>query len=657
MNLSGTSARMLVFRLAVIIHLFLQLNAFVCPKECECILKDAIHCSGSSIKDLASLGLPTNMTQILITSTKATELKDKVFSGMTVLQRLILSSNQLSLILPGAFKGLVKLKTLILFDNKLTQLPTGVFDEMVDLQQLILEKNLLKDVERSLFDKLVNLQELFLNKNHLTELPDGVLRNLAKLKLLNLSRNYLAVLPRNIFSTLTKLEKLTLYMNRLSSIDSGVFDNLRELQELLLHSNDIQSIALGAFRNLLKLNSLTLSRNKLQLLPHGLFLHLHNLTKLTLYGNPLGSLPEILFGEIRTLRSLWVYDTKLSTVPDFVFGNLTDLELLVLTFNPELSVLPRNVFSGLHELRHLSLHTNNLSTLPEGIFQGLQKLQEISLFNNRIEVLPKNLFYNLNNLQAIYLNCTSLQSLPGDFFASLPKLQEVVLDNNPWKCDCQIAEFKGWLQRNLDIVKNVTFLTCDSPIALRNISLLSLPDDHFHCPSTTALPHHTPESSTRSHTASVLVTEHLPFTWKTPTAPVPVKHTNIPLLPPPATPYFTDSITGDVELSEFHPTEIPIQLPTGIRREINRVREMVSTTAAPVRGSQDCLSAWPFFKCNIPYCQIFLSLYVLAVTVQVLTVVTTFYVVYEVRQLVHCSNSPAQSVGLVRILHGVRNAD
>ncbi|EMP24849.1 Putative cation-transporting ATPase 13A3 [Chelonia mydas] len=436
-----------------IVSILVELNASVCPEKCECILKDAIRCSGPGIKDLASLGLPNNMTQILITNTKGTDLKDKVFSGMTVLQRLILSSNQLFLILPGVFKGLVKLKTLKLFNNKLTQLPTGVFDEMMDLQQLILENNLLKDIERSLFDKLVNLQELFLNKNHLTELPEGVLRNLAKLKLLNLSRNYLAALPRNIFSTLTRLEKLALYMNRLSLIDSGVFDNLRELQELLLHSNGIQSIAPGTFHNLLKLKSLTLSRNKLQLLPHGLFLHLHNLTKLTLYGNPLGSLSEILFGEMRILRSLWVYDTKLSTVPDFVFGNLTNLELLVLTFNPELSVLPRNVFSGLNELLTLSLHTDNLSSLPEGIFQGLQKLQEISLFHNRIEVLPKNLFYNLNNLQAIYLNCASLQSLPGDFFTSLPKLQEVVLDNNPGKCDCQIAEFKGWLQRNLDIEK------------------------------------------------------------------------------------------------------------------------------------------------------------------------------------------------------------
>ncbi|CAM4606746.1 unnamed protein product, partial [Lepidochelys olivacea] len=105
--------------------------------------------------------------------------------------------------------------------------------------------------------------------------------------------------------------------------------------------------------------------------------------------------------------------------------------------------------------------------------------------------------------------------------------------------------------------------------------------DHLHCPSTTALPHHTLESSTGSHTSSFLVTEYLPFTWKTPTASVSVTHTNTPSLPLSAAPYFTDSTTEDVGPSEFHPTEIPTQTPTGIMREINGVREIVSTTATP----------------------------------------------------------------------------
>ncbi|KAI1235866.1 hypothetical protein IHE44_0001957 [Lamprotornis superbus] len=398
---------MLVFRLSVMIKLFFQLDASVCPEKCDCSSKNAIYCSDPHIKDLELLNLPCNMTEIHITNANISYLQD-VFARMVELQHLILSSNNIALVSPKAFKGLGRLKVLKLLDNKLVELPPEAFDDMVQLQQLIIENNRLKSIEEKLFDKLASLQELYLNKNQLTALPSDVMKKLTKLRVLNLSRNYLAALPRNIFSALTRLERLMLYINRLSLIESGMFGSLKELQELFLHSNNIHSIAPDAFHCLRKLRTLTLSRNRLQVLPSGLFLHLHDLSKLTLYRNPLKSLPEVLFGEMRYLGSLWLYHTKLSTIPDFVFSNLTNLELLVLSFNPELTVLPRNVFSGLNELRGLSLHTSNISNLPEGIFLSLQKLQNISLFDTRLEVLPRNLFHNLKHLQKVYLNSTNL---------------------------------------------------------------------------------------------------------------------------------------------------------------------------------------------------------------------------------------------------------
>uniref|UniRef100_A0A8B9CE69 Glycoprotein V platelet n=1 Tax=Anser brachyrhynchus TaxID=132585 RepID=A0A8B9CE69_9AVES len=290
---------MLMFHLSVMIKLFFQLDASVCPEKCDCSFKNAIHCSGPHIKDLESLNLPRNVTEIHITNTNVTYLQD-VFSRMVELQHLILSSNNITLISPVAFKGLRRLKALGLLDNKLVELPPEVFDDAVHLRQLIIKSNRLKSIKENLFDRLASLEELFLNKNQLTALPSGV----------------------NIFSALTRLEKLILYFNRLSSIES---------------------------------------------------------------------------------------------------------ELLVLSFNPELSVLPRNAFSGLKEL---------------------------------LEFLPRNLFHNLKHLQKVYLNSTKLQSLPGDFFVALPELQEVFLDGNPWRCDCQILGFQEWLQKSKEIVKEVQSLVC-----------------------------------------------------------------------------------------------------------------------------------------------------------------------------------------------------
>ncbi|NXU58856.1 GPV protein, partial [Turnix velox] len=640
---------MLIFHLSVMIKLFFPLDASICPHKCDCSSKNAVHCSGPHIKDLESLNLPCNLTEIHITNANLTYLPD-VFARMEELQHLILSSNNISLVSPMAFKGLRRLKALKLLDNKLVEFPPGVFDDMVQLHQLIVESNRLKSMEGNLFDRLTNLEELFLNKNQLITLPSGVLKKLAKLKVLNLSRNCLAALPTSIFSALARLEKLMLYFNRLSSIESGMFDSLKELLELFLHSNNIQSIAPGAFHCLHKLRSLTLSRNRLEALPPGLFLHLHDLSKLTLYRNPLKSLPEVLFGEMRQLGSLWLYHTKLSTIPDFVFSNLTNLELLVLSFNPELSVLPKEVFSGLSELRGLSLHTNNISCLPEGIFLSLQKLQNISLHDTRLEVVPGNLFHNLKHLQKVYLNSTKLQSLPGDFFTALPELQEVFLDDNPWKCNCQILGFQEWLQKSMEIVKNTPSLVCDSPPTLRNISLLALTDAHLQCLPSTAITYSN-FSKTYSQTLSSLVTKHLMSSSETTVTVVPHMDTSTPTSIPLASPDFTYSHVGDAGQHRFQFSDDPTQTSPDVTLETNSIRGTGSTTLAqwdelPARRS-DNLN----FNDRVFYCQLFLSLHCLILVLQTVTFVLSLYVMGKTTQLLHSRNAPAQPVVLTKFFY------
>ncbi|XP_010187266.1 PREDICTED: platelet glycoprotein V [Mesitornis unicolor] len=639
---------MWVFRLSVMIKLFFQLDASVCPEKCNCSSKTAIHCSGPHIKDLESLNLPGNVTEIHIRYANVAYLQD-VFSGMVELQHLILSSNNISLISPMAFKGLRRLKALKLLGNKLVELPPEVFDDMVQLQQLILESNRLKSVGENLFDELASLEELFLNKNQLTALPSGTLKKLAKLKVLNLSRNYLGALPGNIFSALTRLEKLMLYFNRLPSIEPGVFDSLKELLELFLHCNNIQSIAPGAFHCLRKLRTLTLSRNKLEVLPPGLFLHLHDLSKLTLYRNPLKALPEILFGEMRHLGSLWLYDTKLSTIPDFVFSNLTNLELLVLSFNPELSVLPENAFSGLRELQGLSLRTSNISSLPEGIFQSLQKLQNISLSDSRLEALPGNLFHNLKHLQKVYLNSTKLQSLPGDFFSALPELQEVFLDNNPWKCDCQILGFQKWLQKSMEIVKNVSSLMCHSPLALQNISLVALRVRHLKCLPTTAVTYLV-FSSAYSQASTSPVTEHSASPREPPVTVVSHVDPSTPTAVLPATAGCTYSCGQDVGRPGLHFSGVPTQTSLSVAVESSSVRGTDLSTLAWWDELPARRSAKPSFNTRIAYCQLFLCLHGLILALQSVTIVLSLYVMCKTRQLLHSRNAPAQPVVLIKFL-------
>ncbi|XP_008837268.1 platelet glycoprotein V [Nannospalax galili] len=395
-----------------------------CPQACKCVVRDAAQCSGGSVAHIAALGLPTNLTHILLFRMGQGVLQNHSFSGMTVLQRLMLSDSHVSDIAPGTFNDLIKLKTLKLSRNKITHLSGSLLDKMVLLEQLFLDHNALKGIDQNMFQKLVNLQELYLNQNQLVFLPANLFTNLGKLKLLDLSGNNLTHLPKGLLGAQRKLEKLLLHSNQLSSVDSGLLDPLSALKELHLDRNHLRSIAPGAFDRLGNLNSLTLSRNRLQSLPPALFLHSSSLTWLTLFENPLEELPDVLFGEMAGLRELWLNGTQLRTLPAAAFRNLSGLRVLGVTRNPRLGALPGDVLRGLDHLRH------------------------VSLCHNRLRALPRALFRNLSSLETVQLEHNQLEALPGDLFEALPQLRQILLGRNPWLCDCGLWPFLQWLRRH-----------------------------------------------------------------------------------------------------------------------------------------------------------------------------------------------------------------
>ncbi|XP_069069274.1 platelet glycoprotein V [Pleurodeles waltl] len=629
-------------------------DAVSCPAQCDCSVKDAVRCLSPAITDIASLGLPRDVTYILISGTSATHLSDKCFREMTIVLRLLLESNQISVITPGTFSDLVELKTLKLTHNRLNSLPTGVFDKLIHLEQLFLDQNSLTHIEENLFTPLVNLKELLLNKNKLAMLSEGLFRSLTKLKVLNLSRNTLASLPQMIFSTLSSLEKLLLYDNKLRSIECEMFRNLEELVELSYFGNHMESIAPGSFDSLHKLQVLKLSKNKLQLLPWGLLLHMPNLTMLTIYENPLKELPEVLFGVMDMLKKLWIYKTQLYTVPDYVFSNLTKLELLVLTMNPRLSYLPSNAFSGLHSLLELSLHTNNLTTLEVDLFQGLQNLRIISLYRNNMKILPRNLLCSVVNLEKIYLNGTKLEMLPGHFFCMLPKLQEVHLYNNPWRCNCDIQELRDWVNIQLNIVWSPWSLICDQPLQFKNVSLLSTSHQcHF---STNATPIKSSSLGTISHqpsdqpgiltttnfdgvqfaTLTTATTSTIPKTTGgrmiqrskhvASRSPAPISHSSS---------YYYLFTRRSTSHSEFYPTT-PFGKTTHDKTgTTSGVHPNLNTNPETYHGSISMQHPWIPFHFKAPYSKILFYLHLPCLTGQFTAILVAICILYKINHLNH----------------------
>lgn len=234
---------------------------------CKCVLRDTVQCSGGPVARPALLGLPANLTHILLFRMGPGTLRNDSFGSMTVMQRVILTDSPMASTAPGAFHDLIKLKTLRLSRNGITHLPATLVDKVVLLEQLFLDRNELKDIDQNMFGKLVDLPELFLNPNQLAVLPARLLSRLGNLRLRDVSANNPPHLPRGMLAAQARREKLALHSNRLEALGTGLLSPLRASKELPLHGNHLRSIAPGALDTLWNLSSLTLSRNRLEFLP------------------------------------------------------------------------------------------------------------------------------------------------------------------------------------------------------------------------------------------------------------------------------------------------------------------------------------------------------------------------------------------------------
>ncbi|XP_069474669.1 platelet glycoprotein V-like [Ambystoma mexicanum] len=645
---------------SILFQLLQHVNGLYCPAQCDCTVKDSVRCLSPGITDIDSLGLPKNVTYVLIAGTSVSQLNDNCFRKMPVVLRLLLESNQIATVTPGAFRDLVELKTLRLTHNRLSLLPPGLFDALTRLEQLFLDQNSLTHVEQNIFNQLINLKELNLNKNRLNLLPERLFHNLVKLKTLNLSRNNLESLPLTIFTMLKSLEKLFLYENKLTVLQSKIFENLEELIELNFFSNKIEVIAPDVFNHLNKLEVLKFSKNKLQSLPSGLLLHLPNLTSLTLHENPFKELPDVLFGVMQRITKLWIYKTELSTVPNFVFSNLTNLNLLVLTLNPRLISLPSNVFSGLGALQELSLHTNNLTALDENLFNDLHNLRILALYSNNVRSLPGNLLRPLANLEKINLNDTKLENLPGDVFDSLPRLQEVQLQNNPWRCNCDIEDFKGWLLTNRNIVKDPMLLTCDRPLLLRNVPLLLT--DRFLCPFSTSGPifeYTSLETMFSSATdqpdfKTMPTSGHEQTTEVTTATTITVQETTIKGLNQLAMhTRINTASTNSVKSSHFILATKKFTSHTDTYQTVYLAEtthhttettsigiENVSPSSPSYPGSTSLEKGGYIFYFKAPFSTLFFYLYLLSIAGQVIAIFIVIYVLYKINHWVHVHSFP-----------------
>lgn len=107
----------------------------------------------------------------------------------------------------------------------------------------------------------------------------------------------------------------------------------------------------------------------------------------------------------------------------------------------ELGSVEFDAFTGLSLLEELDLSNCRIQDISMDAFIGCKNLKIINLSSNNISYIPPGLFDDQQNLEEIYLNDNQLKSLPKTFFQQ-KRLQLARLNNNPWKCSCDMANWK-----------------------------------------------------------------------------------------------------------------------------------------------------------------------------------------------------------------------
>jgi Leucine-rich repeat (LRR) protein len=228
------------------------------------------------------------------------------------------------------------------------------------------------------------------------------------------------------------------------------------VRNLFLTGNQLAVLPAGAFARrppLAELATLNLSGSHLEKVRAGAFEHLPSLRQLDLSHNPLANLSRFAFSGSNASTS----------------GPSPLQELMLNHIAPPATQQQNRSFEGmvaaalraghaLRGLRHLDLRNNSLVSLTYMSFSNLTHLENLHLEDNALKVLHNSTLAELQGLTHV----------------------SVFLHNNPWVCDCHMADMVAWLKET-EIVQDKATLTCTFPEKMRNRGLLELNSSDLDC--------------------------------------------------------------------------------------------------------------------------------------------------------------------------------
>ena len=120
----------------------------------------------------------------------------------------------------------------------------------------------------------------------------------------------------------------------------------------------------------------------------------------------------------------------------------------------------------------LSLARNPLRRVDSGSFRTLKYLSTLELSHCQIETVDEGAFDGLHQLEWLKLDGNALKHLGGS--TVLPRsLHGVTLHDNPWACDCRLAQLRAWLVMQLNTPLSLE-PQCTTPQRLAGRTIKSL---------------------------------------------------------------------------------------------------------------------------------------------------------------------------------------
>ncbi|KAF9798331.1 hypothetical protein SFRURICE_010748 [Spodoptera frugiperda] len=424
--------------------------------------------SGNPLKTLEAgiFDVLTSLETLKLNDCKLSSISENAFSSATNIKYLELSGNNLiNADWPEILGKLLRLEYLNLKKSGLTSLSEDTFSNCTNLVTLILADNELRDLDvaATLGNSVTHLELLdFSNCNIQGPVSGETFTNATRLKTLYLSGNPLVAADlQAALEPLTKLERLFLSHCGLRDLPDNfnVFDNLLELD---ISHNPLENVFTKLLAPLEKLEYLNMGYSNLSYIGPDTFAKMTSMKRLVLSGNDLLSLEAGLFGNLTQLTTIELEFCGLKRPLNGLafFKNLTYMDLREIRLSGNPLVIPASgpIFpKQLSQVSILDLSNCNISALNADAFKNTENITELNLGGNRIRSTTGSLSFleRLHHLEKLNLGSNNLTTIDPEVFSNNPKLHSLNLLDNPFVCDCKIAEMWDWanmIKGDLDVL-------------------------------------------------------------------------------------------------------------------------------------------------------------------------------------------------------------